>query len=71
MCVDDCLDGPVFAAVSLVEGPCSGASLLRRERVDDNHALVAFDEGGVGQVKPTHLVDAVGDMIEPIQVSEP
>jgi hypothetical protein len=55
----------------LVEGECSRTGLSGRKRVDDDKALVTFDEGGVGEVESTHLVDAILNMKESVQVDKP
>lgn len=70
MSVDDSLDGSVSATVLLVECECSSAGLLRSEGVDDNDTLVALNDGCVGEVKPAHLVDRSGDMIQSIHASQ-
>ncbi len=45
----------------------TGAGRLRRdERIDDQHALVPLDQGHVGQVEAAHLVDALGDLVQPL-----
>ena len=61
--VDDRGDRPV-AAVRPVERERGGGGLLRDQRVDHDHALVALDQRHVRQVEAAHLVDAVGHLVQ-------
>ena len=63
--VDDRGDRPV-AAVLAVERQRGGRGLLGDQRVDDDDAVVALDQRHVRQVETADLVDAVGDLVEPL-----
>ncbi len=69
MGVDDRRDGPV-AAVGAVQGEGGRCRLLRDQRIDDDDAVVALDEGHVRQVEATDLVDALGDLVQAVAAVE-
>lgn len=62
--VDDGDDGSL-AAVPPVEPECSRCGLGADQRIDDDDAGVALDEGDVRQVESPDLIDAVDHLVEP------
>ena len=59
--VDDRSDRPI-TTVGAVQTERRRCSLGRDERIDDDHAPLPLDEGDVGQVEPTDLVEAGHDL---------
>ena len=49
-------------AMAEVHGQPGPGGFHRQHRVHHDQAMLAFDQGHVGQVQATHLVDAVGDL---------
>lgn len=62
--VDDRGDGALTAAVPAIERQRGGGDLGGDQRIDDDDAGVALDEGDVGDVEATDLVDTVDDFVE-------
>ena len=61
--VDHRDDRPVTAVLA-VQRQRRRRGLGRDQRVDDDHAGVALDEGDVRQVETAHLVDALDDLVQ-------
>ena len=58
------------ASVGPVQGQSGSSGLRRNERIDDDDPGVTFNEGHVGQVEASHLVDPVTDLVEPLSGHE-
>src|SRR5690606_15662418 len=58
-------------AVVAVELEGCGGALGGDERVDDDDAALAFHEGHVRQVEAAYLIDALGDLVQPLLGAEP
>ena len=63
--VDDRGDRPP-AAVLEIEVEARARRLGRDQRIDDDQAALAFDDGHVGDVEAADLIDPVGDLEEPV-----
>jgi len=63
--VDQAGHGPVAPVVAVEPERCGGA-LRGDERVDDDDAAFALHEGHVGQIQAAYLVNAVGDLEQPL-----
>src|SRR5260370_1296006 len=59
------------AAVLAVEGEGGARHLARDQRIDDDEAALALEDRHVREVEPADLVDAVGDLEEPVARVEP
>ena len=58
---------PKVLLVEFVRG-CTG--LHRSKRINDDDTLVSFDDGGVGQIQTSYLIDTVGDFEQTIDGGE-
>ncbi len=58
-------------AVRAIEREGGAGHFRRDERIDDDHAAVALDEGHVRDVEAAHLVDAVRDLEEAVVHVQP
>ena len=67
--VDDCGDR-LLPAVRPVQGRCRRGTFLRDQRIDDDHAGVGLDQRHVRQIRPANLIDARGDLEEPLYGGE-
>ena len=68
--VDDGDHRPV-PAVGAIQRQRGGRGLGGDQRVDDDHAGVALDEGDVRQVQAANLVDALDDLVEALLGEQP
>ena len=69
--VDHRRDRQALALVRLEQLPGGARRLGRHQRVDDDPAGLAADEGDVGEVEAAHLVEAGDHLVEAVVVVEP
>ena len=66
--IDDGRDGKAFADMVLEELPRRANHFRGHQRIKDNPAGLAPDEGDVGQVEAADLIDARDHLVEPVVV---